>query len=250
MLSTQCLFKWGDLWGDLCPHQCEVQLYLLRWSHWLAVRKTKVSSTNGVKISGKYTVYRNQNELFEVHCDFDSEADFVWPLVQSFSLQNAAQFANKIFGVNFLVNENGGTIIWGAYHLSLSHMRSIAEVSTHLRATCNFPDDGLMYTDYVRAKLQGQDLFGAWKAQCRMCELVIRGLNCCDCTAGTWQKAGQSWHINSYLSAEKGWRFNGTKGAVNYEQNFGRYLMANPSFRCTSNQNATTQHWIGSKLSN
>ena len=82
-----------------------------------------------------------------------------------FSSKRRTVFSNKIFGVNFPVNENGGTIIWGAYHLSLSHMRSIAEVSTHLRATCNFPDDGLMYTDYIRAKLQGHDLFGAWKAQ-------------------------------------------------------------------------------------
>ena len=51
---------------------------------------------------------------------------------------------------------------WDTYRLSLFRMQSIADASTHLRATCNFPDYGLVYTDYARAKLEGHDLLGYW----------------------------------------------------------------------------------------
>ncbi|KAL9951374.1 hypothetical protein ACROYT_G044027 [Oculina patagonica] len=208
--------------------------------------------TNGVKISGMYNVYDSQNNPFQVFCDFDSEVDFVWTLVQSFSLGNNNQFTEKRFGVDFPVNEDDGAINWEIYRLSLSRMQSIAGVSTHLRATCNFPEDGLVYTDYARAQLEGHDLFGVWTtAECRMYELVnIRGIECRNCTAGTHQKTDRMWHISSYRSASVGCEFDGTIGCVTGEQNFGRYMATNPAFRCTSNPDSTTQHWIGSKLSN
>ncbi|KAL9951300.1 hypothetical protein ACROYT_G043939 [Oculina patagonica] len=214
-------------------------------------RSCKDLVTNGAKISGMYNVYDYQNSPFQVYCDFDSEVNFVWTLVESFSLGNVNQLDTKRFGVDFPVNENDEAINWKIYRLSLSRMQSIAGVSTHLRATCNFPEDGLVYTDYARAQLEGHDLFGAWKSKCRMYEFVnIRGIECRDCTAGTWQKVDRMWHINSRGSASVGCEFDGREGSVNTEQNFGQYAYTNPAFRCTSNPNATTQHWIGSKLSN
>ncbi|KAL9951294.1 hypothetical protein ACROYT_G043933 [Oculina patagonica] len=169
----------------------------------------------------------------------------------SFSLGNVNLLDTKRFGVDFPANEDDGAINWKIYRLSLSRMQSIAGVSTHLRATCNFPDDGLVYTDYARAQLEGHDLFGVWTDECRMYELVnIRGIECRDCTAGTWQKVDRMWHINSRGSASIGCEFDGREGSVNTEQNFGRYQYTNHAFRCTSNPNSTTQHWFGSKLSN
>ena len=139
-------------------------------------------------------------------------------------------------------------INWNSYRLSLSRMQSIADVSTHLRATYNFPDDGLMYTDYARTKLDGHVLFGEWRAQCRSYEYVnIRGIICQQCTAGTWQNPG-AWHINSYSSRSgAGCQFDG-KSQVDFEQNFGLYKNVNPAFRCTANQTSTTQHWVGNTL--
>ncbi|KAL9963769.1 hypothetical protein ACROYT_G027309 [Oculina patagonica] len=208
-------------------------------------RNCKDLATNGAKISGKFDVYDSQKKPFQVYCDFYSEPGYVWTLIQSYSLANNNQFKYKRFGVDFPVNEEVAAINWGAYRLSLPHMQSLANASTYLRATCNFPDEGLVFTDYARAKLAGHDLFGVWQAQCRTYEVInIRDIECKECTAGTWQK-GEMWHINSELSASAGCQFNGQAGAVRYEQNFGFYDHVNVNFRCTSSQTSTTQHWIG-----
>ena len=107
-----------------------------------------------------YNVYDSQKNPFQVYCDLDGEVDFVWTLVESFSLGNINHFNTKRFVNDYPVNEDDVTINWQSYRLSLSRMQSIVDVSTHLRATCNFPDDGLVYTDYARAQLEGHDLFG------------------------------------------------------------------------------------------
>ena len=210
-------------------------------------RNCKDVTKNGANISGKFDVYDSQNKPFQVYCDFNSEPGYVWTLIQSHSLGNNDQFKHKRFGVDFPVNEQAAPTKWSAYRLSLPHMQSLASASTHLRATCNFPDDGLVYTDYARAKLAGHDLFGTWQKQCRTYELInIRDIECKDCTAGTWQVQNEMWHINSYLSnSYAGCQFNGESGAVYLEQNFGLYNCVNANFRCTSSQNSTTQHWIG-----
>lgn len=194
-------------------------------------------------------MYDLQNKPFQVYCDFNSEPGYVWTLIQSFSLGNNGMFKRKRFGVDFSVNEEAATTTWSAYRLSLPHMQSLASASTHLRATCNFPRDGLLYTDYARAKLAGHDLFGAWKERCRTYEVInIRDIECRKCTAGTWQAETEMWHINSQASSSIGCQFNGTAGAVHLEQNFGVYKNfhhVNVNFRCTSSQDSTTQHWIG-----
>ena len=204
-------------------------------------------ATNGAKKSAIYLLKDFQNNIFPVYCDFVSESPYVWALIQSFSLANSNMFKDHRFGVDNPVNEDGGMINWNAYRLSLSHMQSVANGSTHLRATCNFPDDGLVYTDYARAKLEGHDLFGYWYGQCREYELLnIRGNQCQNCTARTWLPENEAWHLTS--SDPGSCQFDGRSGAVGSEQNFGRYApdRINPAFRCTSYPNSTTQHWIGS----
>ena len=211
-------------------------------------RSCKDLATNGAKISGMHFLYDSQNNLFPVYCDFDSEAGYAWTLIQSFVLVNNNQFKTCRFGDNLPINEDDGVINWNAYRLSLSRMQSVVDASTHLRATCNFPVDGLVHTDYARAKLKGHDLFGQWTAKCRAYEYVnIRGIECQECSVGTWQL--YAWHINSYESSSRGCQFDGTNGAASHEQNFGRYDYTNPAFRCTASQDSSTQHWIGSKFS-
>ncbi|KAL9951378.1 hypothetical protein ACROYT_G044032 [Oculina patagonica] len=149
-------------------------------------------------------VYDSQNNTFQVYCDFDSEVNFVWTLVESFSLGNVNQLDTKRFGVDFPVNEDDGAINWEIYRLSLSRMQSIAGVSTHLRATCNFPGDGLVYTDNARAHLEGHDLFGAWVGECCMYEFVnIRGIECRDCTAGALENLKSHFTKSGFTLEDK-----------------------------------------------
>ena len=211
-------------------------------------RNCKDIARNGAKISGRFRVFDSQDLPFIVYCDLTYEPDYVWTLIQSFSYGNNDQFKVNRFGLDLPVNEEESTINWSAYRLSLSRMRSLAVTSTHFRATCNFPDDGLVYTDYARAKLEGHDLFGKWFTQCRLFEyLNIRDIECYECTAGTWQY-NEMWHVNSERSVSTaGCEFNGEAGAVPQEQNFGLYVYVNVNFRCTSGQNSTSQHWIGSR---
>ena len=87
-------------------------------------------------------------------------------------------FEEKGFDVDFPKNDANSEADWTAYRLSLSHMQSLADHSTHLRATCDYPTDGLKYTDYARAKLAGHDIFGTFSDQCRDYEYInIRGLS-------------------------------------------------------------------------
>ena len=178
----------------------------------------------------------------------DSESGFVWTLLQSFSLANNAMFTGEPFAYDFPMNHESNDVNWSSYRLSLPRMRTIANHSTHFRATCNFPTEGLQYTDYALAKLEDQDIFGTWHYTCRVYEYInIRGNECSNCTAMTKQLPGQSWTVNSYRSRSFDCQFDGTPGSNGSEHNFGRYLKINTDHRCSSSPNSTTQHWLGVK---
>ncbi|XP_078355645.1 uncharacterized protein LOC144640349 [Oculina patagonica] len=211
-------------------------------------RTCKDIAKNGASSSEKYLIFDSTNEAFSVYCDFESEPGFVWALVQSFSLANKVMFRDKTFGVDFSVNQTTNEVDWNWYRLSLSQMQSIANYSTHLRATCNYPTEGLKYTDYARAKLEGHDIFNTWEFTCRPYEYInIRGNECSNCTAVTKQSPGKAWNVNSYRSTELGCKFDGTQGARSNEHNFGRYVNVNTNHRCSSSSVSTTQHWFGAQ---
>ena len=98
--------------------------------------------------SGNYIIYDSTMETFPVYCDMESEAGFVWTLIQSFSLGNKGTFEDKGFGVDFPKNDAKSYVDWTAYRLSLSHMQSVASHSTHLRVTCNYPTEGNMHSTF------------------------------------------------------------------------------------------------------
>ena len=178
----------------------------------------------------------------------ESESGFIWALIQSFSLANKALFKKKDFGTDFPVNHTNNDANYNLYRLSLIQMWSIGNQSTHFRATCNFPAEGLQYTDYARARLEGFDIFGSWDFTCRMYEYInIRGNECSNCTAVTKQLEGQAWTINGYRSRSFNCQFDGTPGAKGNAHNFGRYVNINTDHRCSSSPNSTTQYWFGVK---
>ena len=177
-----------------------------------------------------------------------SETGFVWALIQSLSFANRATYEDKGFSTDFPVNDNNNEPDWNSYRLSLSHMQSLSNHSTHLRVTCNLPADGLQYTDYARAVLAGHDIFGDWGGECKLYEYInIRGINCSGCTAYTRMALNGAWFVNSFKSKEKECDFDGSVGAVNNENNFGRYHSAasDKKHRCSSSNLSTTQYWFG-----
>ena len=197
---------------------------------------------NGANTSGIYTVVDKNGTKFPVHCDFISEPKFTWTLVQSYSYANNAIFTKQHMSYNVPLNEE--SLQWNKYRLSRDKMQHIADHSTHLRFTCNFETEGLVFTDYARAKLEGFQIFDMWYGKCKLYERVnIRGVECHDCTALSHQRNSTMFHIATYST--RNCQFNATVGAVYREHNFGRYNHINPKFRCVSVGNSTTQTWFG-----
>ncbi|KAL9956810.1 hypothetical protein ACROYT_G038349 [Oculina patagonica] len=203
---------------------------------------------NGELSSGKYRIYDAQNQSFLVYCDLESESDFFWALIQSFSLENREKF-KKHFNIDYPVDEDSLEVNWASHRLSLSHMQHLAGHSTHLRATCNFNSEGFSYTDYARADMTSHKLFDSWWRLCKRYEyLNIRGIECYDCTSQTNNVDSSCWLINSYRSfIDHGCEFDGRPGMGSSEYNFGNYKNVNPEHRCSSAPSSTTQHWLGVK---
>ena len=56
----------------------------------------------GSTASGLYTVSDDNNQTFQVFCDFDSEPGLAWNLIESFSLSNKHRFQVFAFSLNLL----------------------------------------------------------------------------------------------------------------------------------------------------
>ena len=199
-------------------------------------------TTNGI-----YNIVDEQNISFPVYCDFGSEPNAAWTLIQSHSLQNKNAFNGKPFYLHDMpINQDAPE--WNNYRLSKSRMKSIREVSTHWRATCNFRTDGVDYRDYWRVSLESLDLSAQPSGAnfCLLSEFLnIRGNECTNCTVVSAYKPTNSLHCDSWFSSLEGCDFDGQSGGVFDENNFGEYGPTNPAFRCTSSVSSTSQFWLG-----
>lgn len=151
-----------------------------------------------------------------------------------------------LFKVNAPVNTLSPN--WNTYRMDLTGIRHLASVSTHWRATCDFPRYGVDYTDYVRAKFSSFDIMKfLGSGVCKKVEYIdVRGNRCAHCTAKWWQELGRrSPHI---VTSHPGCQFNGRPGAVGGEDNFNLYDDYNRKFRCSSSTKATTNWWFGGYL--
>ena len=170
--------------------------------------------------------------------------------MESFSLANKNEFKRKQFYKDYPVNQEAFT--WNRFRLSFSRMTAIANRSTHVRATCNFNNDGLNYTDYLRAKLSDIDVMRLNSGGCRRYEYInIRGYGCSQCTAHLTQTVHWHAHVDSYYGTKRECGLTGPHaGAVKLpagEDDFGYYETVNPVHRCSSSDNSTTQWWFGEK---
>ena len=137
---------------------------------------------------------------------------------------------------------------WNSYRLSMSRMKSIQDVSSHWRATCNFPTESVDFGDYWRVTLKILDLLKepASGGFCLWSEFVnIRGNECANCTVWTAYSSVHSLHIDSWYQGVV-CDFEGRAGGVSNEDDFGFYATTNTAFRCTSSMSSTSQFWLGS----
>ena len=218
--------------GNLCQHEV----------------KSCRGYNNGSRIPGKYKIFDDNMELFDVFCDFDLNSTNAWTLIQSYEFQNKKTFAQKIFPMDFAVNSKSPR--WDAYRLSKFRMQSIQEDSSKFRVTCNYDTDGVVYRDYLQVATDQIDILTyASGASCILVEQIdIRGESCKNCTAHIFQNFHHSLHSDSYFPASLNCEFQPTGGLYcsGYgEDNFGFYDCANPAHRCSSAQSSTTQTWFG-----
>lgn len=200
----------------------------------------------GFKTNGYYQIFNfNANTFTTVYCDMTSEPGTAWTLIESISLKNKGlvQFYKHPLQTNAPVNEMSPN--WNLYRMSLPQMINLKSQASHWRVTCSFPDHGVDYTDYARAKFADFDIMTfIGNGVCKKMEYVnIRGHQCAQCTAKWWQM------LNLYGptidSSSGGCQFVATSGAVLSEDNFGYYFVVNNKFRCSSNPSSTTNWWFG-----
>ena len=76
------------------------------------------------------------HSIYKTFCDFKSENNSVWTLVESFSMANNPEFVNKPFYVDYPVNKKGFS--WNKFRLPLSHpdghdCQSFHSLSSHMQ---------------------------------------------------------------------------------------------------------------------
>ena len=195
--------------------------------------------------NGEYVIIDRDENKLKVICDFGSEKGFAWTLVESFSLLNNPYIQSYPFYISHPLHESNPN--WNYYRLSYLHMKDIADVSTHFRATCQFPVEGVNYVDYIRGKLNDTDVLDAkYVASCMKYDYVnIRGHECHNCTAFTVLWSLVHIHVDGYTSnlCTLG-RAPDALGGLG-DDNFGYYGVPHGKHRCITGITATTQWWFG-----
>ncbi|CAB4033556.1 Versican core [Paramuricea clavata] len=206
--------------------------------------------TNGNRVPGKYKVFDDNMNLFEVFCDFDLNSTMTWTLVQSYEQRVKLKFKFEPYSVDFPINQDSPRS--DSYRLSKSRMQSIQDDSSKFRITCKYDTDGLVYRDYLQATKKKIDILTdiLSDTHCPLVELIdVRGQSCSNCTAFLVQK-NYILHSDSFNAANKGCQFRptGVKRCTDpyTEDNFGYYGCINTAHRCSSSETATTQTWLGS----
>ncbi|EDO39001.1 predicted protein [Nematostella vectensis] len=199
----------------------------------------------GVRVSGIYDIYDKDHTVYPAYCDFTSEPGSAWTLLMSEYTVLLNLFKKVPLYTNLPLLEDKAS--FSGYRLSLDRMKALRDASTHWRITCSFPQYGVDYRDYVRARFSDFDMieFKGDKV-CKKVEYMnIMGHNCTGCQAGWWQGDASQLHHDSSVDI---CQFGETPGAINSQDNFGLYNAYNDKFRCTSGSQSSTNHWAGGYL--
>lgn len=197
--------------------------------------------------TGIYSLVDGNGTEFKAFCDFSSEPNVGWTLIQAFTFKRNALFRFKsLFDDDMPINSELPN--WDAYRLPKSRMLELRNVSTYWRVTCNYTS-GINFRDYLKTTFSNFDIMTySSGGKCRKYNFLdIRGNTCTNCTAWTYYSPEFPPLVESYNSRIKGCQFDGRiNGGIKDESNFGYYGVANPNFTCTSSPGATTEYWFGS----
>ena len=204
----------------------------------------------GTSESGIYKLYDQSGKSYAAYCDMKSELDTAWTMVMSWALVNRklSPFLKIPFKYNSPQNEDD--LNWDLYRLSLARMRFLQGQSTHWRATCSYPINGIDFRDYLRGNFKDFHIIDyVGGGTCKKVEYInIRGHVATDLTVPFWQKLN-TWTLHTD-STYTHCQFKVAKsGAVREEDNFGFYASGmSTKFRCTQGTQSTTQWWFGGHI--
>lgn len=187
--------------------------------------------------------------FFKTYCDLSSEEDFVWTLIETFSMANLQHFAGAHFGRDWPRNDR--SMNWLEFRLTQNAMNYIINYqgATHFRATCDFKEDPFdINTDYLRGEISNMNFFSGGSDITETCieyeRVRIFGVGCDDCTAETWHAPGYHVHIeDNSCDLQVAITHYGSR-----REYFGYFQAINNNHACASSSGATTQWWLGVKL--
>lgn len=198
--------------------------------------------------NGEYAIEDGSGNFFKTYCDFSSEEDFVWTLIETFSLANLGHFAGTYFRADWPRNE--GSMNWIDFRLTRIAMEYIKnQGSTHFRATCDFEKANFdINADYLRGKTSILDLFSGGSDITHTCieyeRVRVFGAGCDNCTAETWHAPGYHAHLeDDSCDLQEAISYSGS-----HREYFGFFQAINGNHHCSSSPGSTTQWWLGVKL--
>ena len=209
-------------------------------------------------LSREYTIEDESGSIYNVFCDFNSEAGVAWTLIESFSLNNEQQLITYPFSADHPLNEQ--YLNRALFRLPIKVIVDIGSRSKYWRGTCSYRDYGVDYRDYVRVRMSDLDpitFLGGLTFSPDSCILInfidIKGTNCRNCTTTIFQLSDQMIHIAPWWGR---YHYDCTFNTVTVEYNcpgtneraglLGVYtLCSDPSYRCSESPSSTTQIWFG-----
>ena len=197
--------------------------------------------------SREYAIQDTSGNFINTYCDFSSEVDFVWTLIETFCLANLENFAWTHFGEDRPRNED--SMNWLDFRLTRNAMNYINQGATHFRATCDFEKDTFdINADYLRGEISKLNFFSDGSDITHTCieyeRVRIFGAGCDNCTAETWHAPGYHAHLeDDSCDLQVVISYNGPR-----REYFGYFQAINGNHQCSSSLGATTQWWLGVEL--
>ena len=85
----------------------------------------------GWREGGYYVILDQNDSKLTLYCDFTSEPEFIWTLVESFSLENVGQFRNLPFFQIDSISINEDNPDWSEYKMSNAHTQHVRAREPH-----------------------------------------------------------------------------------------------------------------------
>jgi len=205
-----------------------------------------MQSSPTIPQDGVYLINRTdiENNQFPVFCDFEAP-NRAWTLIETFSLENNADFKDKPFTILYRVNQQKPTN-WPSFRFGQSKMKYIRSNSSLFRATCDYPNrNGSLVPDLLIGSLSNLDIVNEGDfGECRKFRLInIRGHQCTNCFAYVIHGKSPAFHLHLDVT----WNYCDfvPPFQTQNEDLFGFYSTTGNGFKCTETPQSTTQWWLG-----